>query len=789
MPGSKIYIKVILPLKLEWEPCYYIDSDNIIPNKTVTGTDNITATDNIIGTGTGKTTDTVTASETPKSTVTPGQRVRVNFGSKEYLGVISAVNVTPEVAPSQIRSINSIETGMEPVSEGEIALWRAVADYYLCTVGEVYKAAYPFGKINLEENLARSEERKALRDKIKTEKEAEAFRKKVARLEERIESRIAEAEKAVKKEKKERLQREIEALKEQMTAIMSVDNTEEHQIEKTESNIGGLPTLSERQKEAYDKIREAFALHKTVLLDGVTGSGKTEIYITLAAETILSGKNVLYLVPEIAMSRQLEERLSKVYGDGLMVFHSAETAARRRDIAGRIRNWNTNNSNYGYIILGTRSSLFLPHHNLGLVIVDEEHDSSYKQDSPAPRYNGRDTAVMLGGLNDGCNVLLGSATPSLESIYNSQTGRYVKVDLNDKYHGNALVRTEIIDTVAERKKHGMDGSFSFRLIKYIRKALEEGVQVLVLRARRSYSPVVQCTECGSIPKCPRCNVSLSYHKDKGRMVCHHCGYTKVFDGFCPECGGTLGFIGAGTQKIEEELQNLFPDARILRMDSDTLGSNVSGKEKIKDFESGRADIIVGTQMITKGFDFENLGLVAALQADALVSIQDFRADEKAFQLLEQFKGRCGRRGKEGLFVIQTSRPGHPIYKMISDGDSNAGNFDNQMLRERKDFNYPPFTRLINISVKDSFAERAERLADALSNHLKAVLNMESIAEITDAYAPPIDRKGNLYERIIRISLRKDRHLSEVKRRLVKILEEYEASHNCRGRITVNVDPA
>lgn len=783
MSTNKLYIKVILPLKLEWEPCYYIASDNINATETVTTTDTVNATETVTAT------DTVTTAATPKSTVTPGRRVRVNLGSKEYVGVISAVNVTPEVAPSQIRSINSLETGMEPVSAGEIALWRAVADYYLCTVGEVYKAAYPFGKIALEENLAKSEEHKALREKAKAEKEAEAFRKKVARLEERIESRIAEAEKAVKAEKKERLQREIEALKEQLAAAMSVDNTPEHQIEKTESFTGGLPTLSESQKEAYDKIREAFALHKTVLLDGVTGSGKTEIYMTIAAEAISSGKNVLYLVPEIAMSRQLEERLSKVFGDGLMVFHSAETAARRRDIAGRIRNWNTDNSNDGYIILGTRSSLFLPHHDLGLIIVDEEHDSSYKQDSPAPRYNGRDTAVMLGGLNEGCNALLGSATPSLESIYNCQTGRYVKVELRDRYHGNALVKTEIIDTVSERKKHGMDGSFSFRLINHIRKALEEGVQVLVLRARRSYSPVVQCTECGTIPKCPRCNVSLSYHKDRGRMVCHHCGYTKVFDGFCPECGGALGFIGAGTQKIEEELQHLFPDARILRMDSDTLGSNVTGKETIKDFEAGRADIIVGTQMIAKGFDFENLGLVAALQADALVGIQDFRADEKAFQLLEQFKGRCGRRGKEGLFVIQTSRPGHPIYKMLSDENSSADNFDGQMLRERRDFNYPPFTRLINISVKDSFADRVERLAEALSNHLKVTLEMESVAEITDAYAPAVDRKGNLYERIIRISLRKDRHLSEVKRQLVKILEEFEASHNCRGRITVNVDPA
>ncbi|MGN1211544.1 MAG: primosomal protein N' [Candidatus Cryptobacteroides sp.] len=760
-----LYIKVILPLKLEWEPFYYIPASEPAPFI--------------------------------------GQRVRVNLGAKEYVGVISEVGVTPDIVPSQIRKVNSVETGMDEVSVGEIALWRKIAEYYLCTVGEVYKAAYPSGKTASEETVARSNERKELREKQKASKAAEALSRKKEKLEERIAAREAETAKAVRKEKKERLAAEINALREQLAALDAGKSTDECQTTITTTEAVGktfqlpslsplqLPSLSPLQQEVADKILEAFADSKTVLLEGVTGSGKTEIYMTLAARTLEEGRNVLYLVPEIAMSRQLEERLKRVFGEALMVFHSAETTARKRDIAHRLRASGTDAGpdSQTCIVLGTRSSLFLPHRNLGLVIVDEEHDQSYKQDSPAPRYNGRDTAIMLGAIHNGCNVLLGSATPSLESLYNCMTGRYVKVCLNEKYHGNAQVKTEIIDTSAERKKHGMKGSFSFRLINRINSVLEEGGQVLVLRARRAYSPVVQCIGCGYIPRCPRCNVSLSYHKDHGRLICHHCGYSGSFGGLCPKCGAAMQFIGAGTQRIEEELKELFPKARILRMDSDTLTGSMGGKEHIKDFQSGRADIIVGTQMIAKGFDFDNLMLVAALQADALTGIQDFRADEKALQLLEQFKGRCGRRGKEGLFVIQTSIPGHPIYSMLSDNGQSAGHYEQLMLEERKEFRYPPFTRLINISVKDSYQERAERNAKVLSSFLKEKMTMDTVAEITDAFSPPVGKKGNMYEMTIRISLRKDKGLSEAKHLLVKLLNEFEISRDCRGRISIDVDPA
>ena len=433
-------------------------------------------------------------------------------------------------------------------------------------------------------------------------------------------------------------------------------------------------------------------------------------------------------------------------------------------------------------MLGTRSSLFLPHHNIGLIIVDEEHDGSYKQESPAPRYHGRDTALMLSVLHRSA-IILGSATPSLEEMYNCLTGRHMLVELRERYHGAGSSDVEIIDTNAERRKNGMTGSFSRKLIAHIDNTVREGGQVLILRSRRAWAPAMQCEGCGEIQKCPHCNVSLSYHKGRNAMVCHYCGYTASYTGTCVKCGDRLKGLGAGTQKIEEEAAALFPHARIARLDSDTAQSGSNAREIIRRFEKGETDILVGTQILAKGFDFSRLSLVAVVAADTLLGVQDFRADEKAFHLLEQFRGRCGRRDRKGLFVIQTSQPEHPIYKRIIENE--AGTFYGQLMIERKDFNFPPYSRIIEITVRDNYEDRAERMASGLAERLK-----ESIGhQVTGPYTPVVDRIADCHLRKIRISLKKDRFLKTAKMRLKESVKSFEKKSGYDGHITLDVDPS
>ena len=752
------YISVILPLKLEWEPCYCISTQREIHNQIETG-----------------------------------QRVRVKFAGKEYIGVVSGVDITPDIEPEKIQHVLEVETSMEKVLPEEIALWRRVAEYYLCTVGEVYKAAYPASKINLEE--ARAEAR---------EKAVQRREKLAANIQNRLQTLLERRHK-----KQEQLQKSRENTKSRIKLESDIARISED-IRRTETSLDAarknvevaktglslnetcLPEckiqLSEAQQKAYKQIQEGFEAQKPVMLHGVTGSGKTEIYIKAAYESLSKGKNVLYLVPEIALSRQLEDRLYEHFEDRLLVFHSGETATAKRNIAEIIRS--QRNSEGNYILLGTRSSLFLPHHDLGLIIVDEEHDSSYKQDSPAPRYNGRDTALMLYQLqnkdvqNTRCNILLGSATPSLEEMYNCMSGRHLKVDLTERYHGADDAETEIIDTKAERRKRGMIGNFSRILIGHINNALAEGGQVLILRARRAWATTLQCESCGEIQKCPHCNVSMSFHKAAGQQKCHYCGKTIAHTGSCSKCGGNLMPLGAGTQKIEEEAAKLFQNARIARLDSDTAQNKAYEKQTIQKFSNGSIDILIGTQIVTKGFDFKNLRMVAVIAADSLLGVQDFRADEKALQLLEQFRGRCGRRTDKGLFIIQTSQPEHPIYQNLLSGREEP--FNLQLLEERKDFNFPPYSRIIEITIKDKNEKRAyaisHKLAAALENHF-------STENITGPYQPVVDRIEDEHIQKIRVSLKKDKQLSSNKSNLLKIITNLEKASRYSGHITINVDPA
>ena len=752
---------MILPLKLEWEPCYSLPSD-------------IQHLGEI------------------------GRRVHVNFARKEYVGVISKVDVTPDINPSKILPVNSVDTQMEKVLEEEIELWRKVAEYYLCTVGEVYKAAYPASKVNLEE--ARAEAKKKIIER--REKIVSNIIKRIETLNERLQKKTDQLEKSIQSRPQQisktrlKLEADIERIKAETSRAEASLETARNSVEAAKAGLNllhiELPEcsvqLTEVQKISYEQIQEGFRSRKPVLLHGTTGSGKTEIYIKAAHEALSQGRNVLYLVPEIALSRQLEDRLYEHFEDRLMVFHSGESAAAKRNIAEIIRAQEGRDGNY--ILLGTRSSLFLPHHNLGLIVVDEEHDSSYKQDSPAPRYNGRDTALMLYQLQNNirrennCNILLGSATPSLEELYNCLAGRHIKVDLTERYHGSEDAEIEIIDTKAERRKNGMVGNFSRVLISHINKALAEGGQVLILRSRRAWATTLQCSNCGEIQKCPHCNVSLSFHKNTREQKCHYCGKTILHTGQCCKCAGELIPLGAGTQKIEEEAASIFRNARIARLDSDSAQNKTFEKQTIKAFAKGEIDILIGTQMVTKGFDFENLSLVAAIAADSMLGIQDFRADERAIQLLEQFRGRCGRRSDKGLFIIQTAQPEHPIYQNLKINETKA--YNQQLLEERKDFNFPPFSRIIEITLKDRNEKRAYAMSCRLAEKLGGIFSLESL---TGPYQPVVDKIEDEYIRKIRVCLKKDKNLTENKTKLTQAVSEFENICKYSGHISLNVDPA
>lgn len=812
------FISVIVPLKLEWEPVYALG---------------------------GAVKEFCTTHGKESRDVAVGDRVRLRFAGKEYVAVVSRVNVNPTTAPDKVKTVEEVldwpAVGME-----EIELWRQIASYYMCSIGEVYKMAYPSMKM-----IASGMSRNA-KAELRAQRDYEKHLLRIGRIKERIERREEQLRRAKKESVIARLKAEIAELNGKLSSLSDAEiagngeklasgseNAEAQSYGATERfEDSDTLVLSPSQLEAYGKIAEAFQAGKPALLQGITGSGKTEIYTKFAQETIYAGKNVLYLVPEIALSRQLEERLEKYFPGKLLVYHSGLTPSERQCVMKSVEHKSdeAQNRKNGHILLGTRSALFLPHHALGLVIVDEEHDSSYKQDSPAPRYNGRDVALMLAAEHH-CNILLGSATPSFESLYNCACGRFRQITLNERFHGNGNTDVVLIDTNAERKKHGMVGSISRKLIEILKNTLETGGQAMVLRARKSYATTVQCSECGAIIRCPHCNVSLNLQKSRGRLVCNHCGYATAWSEHIPHprpnmpdasglghaqvlngngagqtrqqlCNGRLIAFGAGTEKIEEELKAIFPERTVARLDSDTSAKSGWQKKVLKDFANRKIDILLGTQMLTKGFDFDNLSLVAVLQADSLLGQQDFRADEKAMQLLEQFRGRCSRRGQEGTFVIQTAQPEHPVYQMLLNENTRApfqyesvsdeqlqtpitaADYKTGLLEERQAFHYPPYTRIINIILRDEKLERLDRLAGTLSLVLRGAGTFPGQGvEVTPPFAPAVDKLRDEYIRIIRISLPKDRCLSSNKSALGRLIRSFATERKYDSHITIDVDPS
>ena len=737
------YLKVILPLKLDWEPCYsYAPADG---------------------------------AAVPEI----GSRVNVRFAGRRYIGVVSGKDIVPDIEASRIQRIIGVEDGIAPITEAELKLWRFVSDYYMCTVGEVCKAAYPSLKNDGELVLSRGR----LRNEERIRRKNEALAAKRERLEAMVERRKALYDKAVRPETKEKYLAALTRAEEELRSLpLRIDSGAA--VSGPEGTVTGrLPSLSAAQRNCLEEIGKFFSSGTPALLHGATGSGKTEIYITLAADPLAAGKSVLYLIPEIAVSRQLGNRLAEVFGERLVQFHSRMTSSARSHAVEKVRRGNC-------IVLGTRSAVFLPFIDLGLVIVDEEHDNSYKQETPAPRYNGRDTAMMLARIH-GASLVMGTATPSLESLYNCRTGRLGKVLLQERYFGEDRTEVEIVNTSEERRKRGMRGSFSYRLIDRMKEALGSGGQILLLRSRKSYSPAVQCSKCGRIPRCPHCDVSLSWHKDEGRLRCRYCGWSEPFNAVCNACGGHFEPLGVGTQRVEEEVAELFPQARVARLDGD-LGPG--GDEVVRDFSQGRIDILVGTQIVAKGFDFARLSLVAVLQADSLLGFQDFRADEKAWQLLEQFRGRGGRRGQKGLFLIQTATPDHPVYKYIS-SDHQDDSLSDAILSERYAFGYPPFSRIVAVSVRDRDEGSAAALASGLAAAIRNAFGIRGLARskedqvaVIGPYAPGVDRVSDLYIRQIRVSIMKNPALKSNKSRLADIVEAYGKENSCSAQLSLDVDP-
>jgi primosomal protein N' (replication factor Y) len=536
--------------------------------------------------------------------------------------------------------------------------------------------------------------------------------------------------------------------------------------------------LSEKQDQALEDIQSGFQSKDVVLLHGVTSSGKTQIYIRLMEEIIASGKQVLYLLPEIALTTHIIERLRQYFGGIIGVYHSKFNENERVEV------WQKVLSGDFRIILGARSAVFLPFKNLGLIIVDEEHETSYKQFDPAPRYNARDTAIFLAGLYQ-AKVLLGSATPSLESYYNAKTDKYGLVELHERYGGVELPLTEVVSLIEEIKNKTIQTHFTSVLMHHMHAALEKKEQVILFQNRRGYAPVLMCKTCAYTSKCINCDVSLTFHKSSGKLHCHYCGYREEALSACPACGSThLEHKGFGTEKIEEDLKLLLTDARISRMDLDTTRSKTAFQHILNDLEEKKIDILVGTQMVAKGLDFADVTVIGIINADSLLKYPDFRSNERSFQMLAQVSGRAGRRKKQGKVIIQTYDKSHRVINQVISNDY-TGMYEME-IEERKKFKYPPFYRIIQLDVKNKDPEKLHHQAEYLGTELKKQFGDRVIGP----EFPLINRIRNYYIKSVLLKVEKDGiSITKVKAALRNILEGYETSPNSKGSIIqIDVDP-
>ncbi|TYC14911.1 primosomal protein N' [Bizionia gelidisalsuginis] len=565
--------------------------------------------------------------------------------------------------------------------------------------------------------------------------------------------------------------------------LIDKDILEEYHIQTDRVEYDGdeneaSKSLNEHQEQALNEIIESFKTQKTVLLHGVTSSGKTEVYVKLIETVLSENKQVLYLLPEIALTTQLVTRLQGYFGEQVAVFHSKYSPHERVEV------WNNvlHDSPKARIVLGARSSIFLPFNDLGLIIIDEEHEQSFKQFDPAPRYHARDTAIVLAHIHQ-AKTLLGSATPSLESYYNAKENKYGLVEINRRYNNVQMPEIELVDIKEKHKKKRMKGHFSDRMIEEIQITLEEGHQVILFQNRRGFSPIVECNTCGHSPQCTNCDVSLTYHQYRNQLRCHYCGYTMAMQVKCLACGvKDLNSKGFGTEQIEAELKVLFPKRNIGRMDLDTTRGKYGYEKIITALEQQEIDILVGTQMLTKGLDFRNVKLVGIMNADNMINFPDFRAHERSFQLMLQVSGRAGRTKKRGKVLIQTYDPYHKIVQQVSTNDY-KGMFKEQ-LQERYNFKYPPFYRLIKITIRHRDYDRVNMAGDWFAKSLRQVFK----ANVLGPEFPPVSRVRNQYNKNILIKIPQKQSLNKTKEAIHKINTSFNAVKNFRPvRVIINVD--
>ena len=791
-----------------------------------------------------------------------GSRVLVPFGRKKYYTAIVVMVHNNEPKEYAVKEILSLLDEAPILRHPQLKFWAWIADYYLCSQGEVYKAAVPAGlkvesetvvSVNLDyedsEDCKLSERERIVydligsRDKVQLNEitNATGFKNVEAIVSRMLEKdAIYVAEKVVntyrpktevcislnlehgdneglhrhfdmvhrsnkqealllayldlsrwlqsgtpREVKKDELLARADVSQAVLSAVIAKGIFKQYKKEVNRFancvvRVQEKPCLSDEQSRALHEIRESFKEKSITLLHGVTSSGKTSIYVHLIEEVMKSGRQVLYLVPEIALTTQLTQRLQLVFGDKLIIYHSKFSDNERVDIWKKLLN-----SNEPCVVIGVRSSVFLPFANLGLVIVDEEHDSSYKQQDPAPRYNGRNAAIMLAQMH-GAKTLLGSATPAIEVYRNTELGRYGLVSLLTRYEGIEMPEVEVIDTHEARRKKEMKGMFSNRLVGLCRKSLDAGEQIILFQNRRGYAPMVRCKQCEWIPKCENCDVSLTYHKHVNSLSCHYCGYTIQLPLVCPACKmPTIEIVGYGTERIEDEVEQVFPDDKIARMDLDTTRNKNSYEKLIEDFSSRKMNILVGTQMVTKGLDFAGVSTVGILNADMMINFPDFRSDERAFDMMEQVSGRAGRKNKQGRVVIQTSDVKHPIIGFVKNHDY-LGFYRHELI-ERERYGYPPFTKIINIYLKHRDDNVLTEMSVRYSNMLREVFRHR----VLGPEAPMVARVQNFYIRQIVLKMENEASMPKVKNILRRIYENMLEVDSRMKQVILyyDVDPA
>ena len=726
-----------------------------------------------------------------------GVRVLVPLGRKSITGIVYRQHEGELPATIKVRDVIDVLDEQPVVTAEQLRLWEWLAQYYMCTLGEVLSAALPSGiidddykalttqYIHLHPSHEDPRQQELTLASLRRAKSQEQLLRCYLRLNNNgVERRtLLEASGVGSAVLRTMIDKGI--FLEQERAVSRL---------RLYTGVTRQPhALDAQQQQAVSAIQQQWQDKQVTLLHGVTSSGKTEVYIHLIEQMLQQGKQVLYLVPEIALTTQLTDRLQAVFGERVVVYHSRFSNDERVEIYWRL---GERREARGEVILGARSAIFLPFTNLGLIIVDEEHEPSYKQQDPAPRYHARSAAIMMAQWY-GAKVLLGTATPSIESYYNAAIGKYGLVEMTERFRGLQLPKITLVDLQRQYHRKEMYGHFADPVVFRIREEIARGKQVILFQNRRGYAPFLQCPSCGEVPKCPNCDVSMTYHKSSNTLVCHSCGHTQSPIAntqspianrpspisHCPKCGSAWKLRGIGTERLEEEIQSLFPNARVARMDLDTTRRKDAHQQIIDRFAQHEVDILIGTQMVTKGLHFDDVSLVVVLQADSLVNQPDFRSAEHAFQMLEQVSGRAGRTGQAGEVMIQTFDVKNPLFALLV--AHNYQGLYEQQVSEREMFCFPPFHRLIVLSLRHRDVHRLEHSSGVLMHELQGVFGNRVSSVIT----PLVSRRNNMHIRQLRLRVEAGANIVRAKQMLRERVDAVLRQTDCKGTtVTIDVDP-